>query len=544
MRKLFILSLLLIGSALALGQSSAEILNETVTYTIAEDGAVQKQVVQRVKVNDFTAFGHFGEWFYAFNPELEEVRIIRSVTIQPDGTEVPTPENGILDQSPYATADAPDFSYMREKMVSHTGLEPGCVIEFEYVIADLRPFRTVIFEPLGDYFPVVEKTVVFQGKVPARVTSHGPLEKTGKNSWGVKNLPAVILDEEFATVTDMPFVYAELRSPLKVVSDLLADEAYRTGLPDMAQRLRLDGFHTPAEAVAAVSEMVNHRLVTVNLPAEKTGYTIRKMDEIYGSGYATPLEKAFLASTVLTHFGVDHQTLALAAGMGQNVLLHEPHWAVVTDYPVYPEGLTVTGKRVVTLAGNAFPTPAETQCHLSVHLRETTENTFAGTTVLSLQYPLDDTEPQRLLPLDGAKLEKPQIRMHTLEQRTVSGKVTYILQEGRLKLSSRMLEYLRLPQLLAALPGHTRISLPCQMKMNVHITMDFAGERTITCAADSTVENAAGRSVWTVRRGERSLDFAGSLDILKTGFAAADTAELQALLVPFLSANGQVILVE
>ncbi|MBN2430140.1 MAG: DUF3857 domain-containing protein [Acidobacteria bacterium] len=544
MRNLFIISLLLVGCALALGQSSAEILNETVTYTISEDGAVEKQVVQRVKLHDFTAFSRFGEWFYTYNPELEEVRIVRSVTIQPDGTEVPTPENGILDQSPYATANAPDFSFMRERMVSHVGLEPGSIIEFEFVIADRHPFRTVIFEPMGDYFPVLEKTVVFQGKVPSKVTRHGLAEKTGKNTYGVRNLPAMILADEFAAVTDMPFVYAELRNPLSVARELFADEANQEGISALAGRLKLNGFHTPAEAVAAVTDMVNHRLVTVNLPAEKTGYSLRKADEIYQSGYATPLEKAFLATTLLNTFRVDHQMLVLADGVGESVLLHEPRWAVLADYPVYPEDLSVTGERVVTLAGNAFPAPAESHCHLSLHLKETEKNTFSGDAVLSLRNPLGNMDPHRLLPLEGAKLEKPKIRIHSLAQRTVTGQVTYTLKDGRLEMSSSALEYLRLPRLLAALPGHTHITLPCQLKMSIHVTLDFIADRIITCAADSAVANEAGRCEWTVRRGERSLDFAGSLDIVKTGYATADAAELQALLAPFLSANGQVILVE
>ena len=181
MRYLIVIFILALG-VLGLAQSSAEILNETVTYTISKDGSVQKKVSQRIQLNDAVAFGTFGEWFYTYNPSLESVEILKSETVQPDGTVVPTPENGMMDQGPSAVANAPDFSYLRERMVSHTGLEPGCVVEFVWVVSDLKPFRTVIFESMSANFPIQTKRVSFVGSLPGKVLAHGNIEKSGKNS--------------------------------------------------------------------------------------------------------------------------------------------------------------------------------------------------------------------------------------------------------------------------------------------------------------------------------------------------------------------------
>ncbi len=330
MKRIIILTLLAAALFLpALAQAAAEVIEEHVTFKIAADGAVQRHVRQKVQVNDAVAFGRWGEWYQIYNPDLEEIRIIRSVTIQADGTAVPTPDNGTLDQGVFAVAQAPDFTHLREKMVSHTGLEPGCTVEFEYVIADRRPFRTVVHEPMAGYYPIRRKTVTIEGRLPAPVRTYGPVRGAGRGSFTATDVPPLILDNHFAAAADTPFIYSELRSPLAAARAALAG-LDRAGLPDLLAELQLGADALPGEVVTRLRHLLNERLETVAPNAERTAYTLRALPAIWRSGYATPLEKAALAAAVLDHYRLEHQVAALAEIADGQPLLDDPGWAVLT----------------------------------------------------------------------------------------------------------------------------------------------------------------------------------------------------------------------
>ena len=155
-------ALLILLFSFSLFASQVEILNRKIDIHVLKDGRVVKHVYEKIKINGFTGMRRAGEWFYTYNPELTEVNIIKSVTHNSEGEVISAPKNAVLDFSPYSTENAPDFSNIREKIVSHTGLEPYCIVEFEYEIKDKVPHRLIVFEDLRDRFPVktVEVSIV------------------------------------------------------------------------------------------------------------------------------------------------------------------------------------------------------------------------------------------------------------------------------------------------------------------------------------------------------------------------------------------------
>jgi len=545
MKRIIILTLLAAALFLpALAQAAAEVLEEHVTFTIAADGAVQRQVRQKVLLHDAVAFGRWGEWFQTYNPDLEEIRIIRSVTTQADGTAVPTPDNGILDQGVFAVQNAPDFTHLREKMVSHTGLEPGCTVDFEYVIADRRPFRTAVYESMAGYYPIRRKTVTIAGRLPAPVRTHGLARGAGRNTFTVTDVPALLQDNHFTAAADTPYVYFELRSPLAAARAAITAQS-RDGLPDLLAELKLGPDALPGEILTRLRHLLNERLAPVVLNAERTAYTLRPLPAVWRSGYATPLESAALAAAVLDHYRVEHQVAALAEIVDGQPLLDDPGWAVLTpDGPVCPASLPADGRVTVALDGRILGESAPTAVELWIDLKESEGGALEGPARLAVDHPPAAAALARLLPLAGAKASGVETVWATPGRIVQTGTVTAALADDRLTVSDALADYLQLPALVAAAERCGRLSLPAPVQLRLHLTVRTLKARRWVTAPPQKVANAAGSSRWAWTAGDDRLELSAQLDLKATRFERPAMAELQALLAPLLAASHKVAFAE
>jgi len=545
MKRIIILTLLAAALFLpALAQAAAEVLEEHVTFTIAADGAVQRQVRQKVLLHDAVAFGRWGEWFQTYNPDLEEIRIIRSVTTQADGTAVPTPDNGILDQGVFAVQNAPDFTHLREKMVSHTGLEPGCTVDFEYVIADRRPFRTAVYESMAGYYPIRRKTVTIAGRLPAPVRTHGLARGAGRNTFTVTDVPALLQDNHFTAAADTPYVYFELRSPLAAARAAITAQS-RDGLPDLLAELKLGPDALPGEILTRLRHLLNERLAPVALNAERTAYTLRPLPAVWRSGYATPLESAALAAAVLDHYRVEHQVAALAEIVDGQPLLDDPGWAVLTpDGPVCPASLPADGRVTVALDGRILGESAPTAVELWIDLKESEGGALEGPARLAVDHPPAAAALARLLPLAGAKASGVETVWATPGRIVQTGTVTAALADDRLTVSDALADYLQLPALVAAAERCGRLSLPAPVQLRLHLTVRTLKARRWVTAPPQKVANAAGSSRWAWTAGDDRLELSAQLDLKATRFERPAMAELQALLAPLLAASHKVAFAE
>ena len=97
MKRLFSTLLLLIPLTLIAGDG-AVVLSEKVDISVDAQGKVTRHVERRIQLKTFRTIRSMGEWFHVYNPELEELNVIRSVTVQPDGTTVSMPENAMLNK--------------------------------------------------------------------------------------------------------------------------------------------------------------------------------------------------------------------------------------------------------------------------------------------------------------------------------------------------------------------------------------------------------------------------------------------------------------
>jgi len=371
MKRLFSIILLLLAPVLLIAGEGAVILSEQVDITIDADGRATRHVTQKIQLNTFRTLRSLGEWFHVYNPELEELEVIRSVTTMVDGTKVPMPNNAMLDQSPYATQDAPDFSGIRERMVSRTGLEPGCIVEFEYETRDKIPHRMLIVEGIH------------------------------------------------ADIDGHDLLVIKLKDPLAAL------KARLTAATDLEQTLatmKLGKTATAGRVVLALEQLLERRLDTVELSPALMA-SDRSADTIVSSGYATPFEKARIAHAVLDRYTVDHDILLIdERGNGLPLLTH-PEFIVVTDTLLWPSTVEMGNRSVFSLLGERT-IDAATDLNLSVQLTQTGE-TFTGDAILDIRSPFAQTGIRSMLPLTGLKAENHAYRVRTMEHLVETADLTW-----------------------------------------------------------------------------------------------------------------------
>ncbi len=284
----------------------AEIVYKKIDIHILEDGRVIQHVYEKIKINGFTGMKRAGEWFHTYNPELTEVSILKSVTHNSEGQVISSPDNAILDFSPYSVENAPDFSNIREKIVSHTGLEPECIIEFEYEIKDKVPHRLVLFLDLRDRF--------FIKKVEVNVVDnvHCPLYlfnvKNNDGSFVAENvLPNHTNSMGTEYYKHTPAIALVIKDPNKYFKDYL-NSLKGDNVNLILSTMGIEGLRGK-QLVHAVYDFVNNRLNTVEIPDSVVGFKCRDFKEIIKSGYATDFEKNVLMWWLLKENNLSPQFL-------------------------------------------------------------------------------------------------------------------------------------------------------------------------------------------------------------------------------------------
>ena len=127
--------LLLISVSLMAFDYDAEYLEINKTYKLNKDGSISETHHKKVKLHTYRATQRlFGEDFITYNPEFQTLKINKSITTMVDGKIVETPQNGYNEVLPRGADGDESYANYREMVVTHTGLEKGCVVDFSYTI--------------------------------------------------------------------------------------------------------------------------------------------------------------------------------------------------------------------------------------------------------------------------------------------------------------------------------------------------------------------------------------------------------------------------
>lgn len=300
--------------------ADAVYLKWTKTYRLNRDGSIHTIIEKQHKLLTYRAFQSlYGDTHIFYNPDFQKVEIQYAFTVNADGTKIEVPENGVNDILPGWAAGSKTYSRLREKVITHTGLEQNATINCRYSVVtqpDVVPFLAGI-ETIGSDCPIEELSIVVE--LPEEETlnyqlvnaSQEPQVKTkdGMRSyrWNFTDLPQKLHENyddvidptvpvlAFSTQKDAPAVKNWLNESVGYSAELVPEAIpYLT-----AQTVGLES----VQQILKIQEIVVGETNTLNIPTVLLGFRSRNPQQVWLSGSGTPFEKSALLASLLRSFG-------------------------------------------------------------------------------------------------------------------------------------------------------------------------------------------------------------------------------------------------
>jgi hypothetical protein len=300
----------------------AEYLLLSDRYTLRKDGAVVHERRSRLQVNSYLAINRkYGESKVEFDPAIETFEVMTNRTVLPSGRVVEAPANAVVEDQAPAAQHNPLWSGLRRKIMVHTALEPGAVIEEVYRITlapGARPWLD-FGEPLAAEVPIRDRIVewdvpksVSQG-VTASVSIVPVMPTVSENGertvWTWRHADVAAIPEEPGAPPRneaLPFLWASTCSWEETAAELarriVAAGPAPEGAVAAARQAMAKETAWEARLLAALSAITGSLNVSgISPPLQH--WQIKPLAEVWRLGYATPFELACLEANVLSATG-------------------------------------------------------------------------------------------------------------------------------------------------------------------------------------------------------------------------------------------------
>ena len=298
-------------------------LDKEIVYTLDSDGGWTKDYSHSIQLNTYQSFSRFcGETVIPYNPQFQELKVLKSETTMRDGKKVPSPSNAYNEVLPKDAHNFPYYSYLRDMVVSHIGLECGAVVDIHYTIKTKPGFFPYFSgrDFIADRFPTqkfVLKIVVPDGKELRYQLFHIDLkpeiQKNGDTTtyiFTTNNLGSFLEEPWNKSVSKSFIVYStadqwETVFPsLDEVGPVPAELLKKAGIARTDSSSDIDFLFKTQELVAA-------NIDNCKIDMDLNGFVLRKLEDVAASNFGTALEKAYLLFHILEHFKFQPEIVAL-----------------------------------------------------------------------------------------------------------------------------------------------------------------------------------------------------------------------------------------
>ncbi|HSH50489.1 MAG TPA: DUF3857 domain-containing protein [Bacteroidales bacterium] len=317
----FITFVLLTGSC---QKSTTEEQNDAIfksikkVYELKPDGSINYHYKHQLKYITHLSFNRlYGESFIIYNPNYQEIKFNKVETTMAEGKVVKAPDNAFNEVLPRFAAGVPAFNQLREMVVTHTGLELGCTVNFDYEI-----------HSKAGYLPFLNENIILQEDVPVenleivvKVPENSELnynllnidtkvKKTEKDgytqySWTFKNINNKIREpnqpQNQIHLPRLMLSTVNMKEALQYVSNNKSN--FSDNLKQQVTQ-KISGKKKEIHIIRALQKLVGDEINDFNIPIEYTGYTTRESEEVWQSNGATAIEKSILLNNMLNFSGI------------------------------------------------------------------------------------------------------------------------------------------------------------------------------------------------------------------------------------------------
>ena len=291
-------------------------------YILNADGSMDFRCVKQLKLQSYMSFNRlYGETFIIYNTDFQTLKINEAYTIMADSTKVITPPNAFNEVLPFEAAHSAADNFLREMVVTHTGLEIGATIYLDYTISSLPGFMPALMgnEIIQESSPVQEMDVVV--KVPADVELYfkmfnlrtAPeimiLGSQKVYTWkfaGIKAAPQENYKPKF--LENVPrLTFSMVDKVENVISYLTSQPAFDLVLSDkmiaFADTIRKQS-SDEITVLTNIQKEVTENIATNRTSLKYSGFRVRTPEETWQSNGGTELEKAILLSALLNRVNI------------------------------------------------------------------------------------------------------------------------------------------------------------------------------------------------------------------------------------------------
>ncbi len=332
LNKIFILTTILCISLATSAQdpkSDAIYQEQTKEYTLNTDGSWSYHYSHKLLINTYYAFHNlYGEDFIVYNPTFQTLKVNKSVTTMADGRQVASPSNAYNEILPGFATNIPSYNHLREMVVTHTGLERGATIDFEYTLNTSKNYTPVLSAREQFLMNSPVKKLTFKINIPSgasinyeqyNINGKPSIERAGGRAiytWVLTNLPAA-LREDFRPKENQnrpSIVFLTTSKQVDAISSFLQQEAFKCeATPDIraVASKAVGEINKPLLKALKLQEKTAIELNTWQIPLQYTAYKVRELEEIWKSNGATEIEKAVLLSAMLRSQNIQAEPVAV-----------------------------------------------------------------------------------------------------------------------------------------------------------------------------------------------------------------------------------------
>lgn len=307
-------------------QADAVVLYDSTIVSADGTGRVTKRFHRAAMLFTDNAINRYGDPRLLFDAKTQELRVLVARAHMRDGSTVDTQRNGVNQTTPFAFDRTPDYTDWQETVVTHVGIEKGCVAELEYAIVDREPSArlsgTMVFSAED---PVEVRVLAVQP--PARstlrhVSTNGapaPVAADGRYTWTVRDIPGRTPVNGGAFEGDYwPMIcYSTAATWQDALGALAADVAAAAApFPEIEGPVReaVAGARTDEERVLAIARLAREAVTAIDPPYALLAAPPRRARRVYETGYATPIDHAVLLASMLRSAGFEPACALVSAG--------------------------------------------------------------------------------------------------------------------------------------------------------------------------------------------------------------------------------------
>lgn len=302
--------------------SDAIVLKEKIIYELENDGRISQKVFRVEKVLTYQGLDHIGDPLVSFDKTNQTLEIKRLRTYTKEGKIIDAKSNSFNEMTPFELEKSPDYTNIRQMVLTKVGMDIDSVVETEYEIKDIKPFKRN-FEKvvlMMEDIPILEKEIEIRvpSKKELKIKLFNGSEKVLVNEEGnikvysvvLKNIPRLYHSElqngeeyltpflAFSTSANWAehsgFLIGEIEKSLKDKPKSLIDKVSEITGKDISLY----------EKVKSVHDFVVSKYRSVGWDLDDFDYTPRTLSRIYETKYGNSLDKAVLLGGMLETLGL------------------------------------------------------------------------------------------------------------------------------------------------------------------------------------------------------------------------------------------------